>query len=288
MFHSSAISNRRPFAPSALPEIIARMGASDFRSPPPSSSLFRLVRRRALLPALTTGSPWLPRNLLVRLDADSDPGVASRACQCARDAVACWPIETIDQFTNLTISGLEYLQGQHHLFPLHLASFCAYASSTPLPEHLQGSIPGPWLAVTWAGFAPARLRGIAKPQPMAGLRAPLSTLRDVPRGNSSRMTRGQRGLLRLHCQGLSPFTPCRSPGALSDHLVGADQPRVRNREARRFRGLAVDKQFEFRGLFYWYIAGFRAFEDFVLSAPRCCCGPYDASLTAREEFRYAG
>ena len=65
----------------------------------------------------------------------------------------------------LVISGLEYLQGQHHLFPLHLASFCAYASSAPLPEHLQGSIPGPWLAVTWAGFAPARLRGIAKPLP---------------------------------------------------------------------------------------------------------------------------
>jgi hypothetical protein len=39
---------------------------------------------------------------------------------------------------------------------LHLASFCAYASSTPLPECLQGSIPGPSLAVSWAGFAPAR------------------------------------------------------------------------------------------------------------------------------------
>jgi hypothetical protein len=166
MFPLSAIPDRRPFAPSALPEFIARMGASDFRSPPPSSSLFRLVRRRALLPAPTIGSPWLPRTLVVRLDADSDPGVAPRACQFARDAVVCWPIETIDQFTNLTISGLEYLQGQHHLFPLHLASFCAYASSTPLPEHLQGSIPGPWLAVTWAGFAPARLRGIAKPQPL--------------------------------------------------------------------------------------------------------------------------
>jgi hypothetical protein len=182
MFPSSAISNRRPFAPSALPEILARMGASDFRSSPPSSSLFTLVRRCALLPAPTIGSPWLPRTLVVRLDADSDPGVASRACQCARDAVACWSIETIGHFTNLAISGLEYLQGQHHLFPLHLASFCAYASSAPLPEHLQGSIPGPWLAVAWTGFAPARLRGIAKPQPMAGLHVPLPTLRRHPRG----------------------------------------------------------------------------------------------------------
>jgi hypothetical protein len=141
------------------------MGASDFRSPLPSSSLFRLVRRCALLPAPTIGSPWLPRTLVVRLDAVFDPGVAPRASRCARDAVACWSEETIGQHTNASISGLNYLQGQHYLGPLHLASFCAYASSTPLPECLQGSIPGPWLAVTWAGFAPARLRGIAKPRP---------------------------------------------------------------------------------------------------------------------------
>jgi len=141
------------------------MGASDFRSSPPSFSLFRLVRRCALLPAPTIGSPWLPRTLVVRLDAVFDPGVAPRACQCARDAVACWSEETIGQHTNASISGLNYLQGQHYLCPLHLASFRAYASSSPLPECLQGSIPGPWLAVTWAGFTPARLRGIAKPRP---------------------------------------------------------------------------------------------------------------------------
>jgi hypothetical protein len=165
MFPLSAIPDRRPFAPSALPEFIARMGASDFRSPPPSSSLFRLVRGCALLPAPTIGSPGLPRTLVVRLDAVFDPGVATRACQCARDAVACWFGETIGRYTNASLSGLNYLQGQHPLCPLHLASFRAYASSTPLPKCLQGSIPGPWLAVTWAGFAPARLRGIAKPQP---------------------------------------------------------------------------------------------------------------------------
>jgi hypothetical protein len=164
MFPLPVISDRRPFAPSALPELIARMGASDFRSPPPSSSLIRLVRRCALLLAPTTGSPWLPRTLVVRLDADSDPGVAAHACQCARVTVACWLCETISQYTDVHF-GTRNLQGQHDLFPLHLASFCAYASSIPLPEHLQGSIPGPWLVVTWTGFAPARLRGIAKPQP---------------------------------------------------------------------------------------------------------------------------
>ena len=33
------------------------------------------------------------------------------------------------------------------------------------PSHLQGSIPGPWLAATGAGFTPARICSIAQPQP---------------------------------------------------------------------------------------------------------------------------
>ncbi len=42
------------------------------------------------------------------------------------------------------------------------------------------------------------------------LYAPLSTLRVLPRGSISRMTRGQCGSLLLHCDGLSPSTSCRS------------------------------------------------------------------------------
>ena len=42
---------------------------------------------------------------------------------------------------------------------------------------------------------------------MAGLQAPLSTLRLAPR-DVLRMTRGQSGLLFLYCCGLSPFTLC--------------------------------------------------------------------------------
>ena len=53
---------------------------------------------------------------------------------------------------------------------------------------------------------------------MAGLYAPLSTLRSHPRGGL-RTDRGRRGLLFLHRSGLSPHTPCRSPGALT--LAGA-------------------------------------------------------------------
>jgi hypothetical protein len=48
---------------------------------------------------------------------------------------------------------------------------------------------------------------------MAGLHAPLSTLRHTPHG-VPRMTRGQCDSLGLHCIGLPPTTPCRSPGAL--------------------------------------------------------------------------
>src|SRR4051794_27474066 len=47
---------------------------------------------------------------------------------------------------------------------------------------------------------------------MAGLHAPLSTLHERPH-DRPRMTRGQCGSLLLHCDGLAPSTPCRSPGA---------------------------------------------------------------------------
>src|SRR5438034_7694369 len=47
---------------------------------------------------------------------------------------------------------------------------------------------------------------------MAGLCAPLSTLRRGPHGHL-RMTRGRCGSLLLHRKGLAPSTPCRSPGA---------------------------------------------------------------------------
>src|SRR5258706_13317435 len=49
---------------------------------------------------------------------------------------------------------------------------------------------------------------------MAGLYASLPTLRSHPRGGL-RTDRGRRGLLLLHRSGLSPHTPCQSPGALT-------------------------------------------------------------------------
>src|SRR6266849_9947573 len=97
---------------------------------------------------------------------------------------------------------------------------------------------------------------------MAGLHVPLSTLRVVPH-DTPRMTRGQCGLLRLHCQGLSPFTPCRSPGALLNHLIGAQQQRLRDREAEGLGDLEVDHQLELGRLFDRQVTWFCALEDLV-------------------------
>src|SRR3954447_1561283 len=53
---------------------------------------------------------------------------------------------------------------------------------------------------------------------MAGLHDPLPTLRRYPRG-CRRTARGRCGSLFLHRSGLSPPTPCQSPGALPRFLL---------------------------------------------------------------------
>lgn len=57
---------------------------------------------------------------------------------------------------------------------------------------------------------------------MAGLCAPLPTLRDCPRAQA-RTARGRRGSLLLHRNGLPPPTLCRSPGA-PPRLQGGPNP----------------------------------------------------------------
>ena len=82
---------------------------------------------------------------------------------------------------------------------------------------------------------------------MAGLCAPLSTLRRCPRGHL-RMTRGRCGSLLLHRDGLAPSTPCRSPGALRStpinghresgrHVSKVPQPDSSVRQVRTFPDL---------------------------------------------------
>src|SRR5260370_11119408 len=66
---------------------------------------------------------------------------------------------------------------------------------------------------------------------MAGLCAPLSTLRRIPRGQL-RMTRVRCGSLLLHRKRLALSTPCRSPGA--SQMSSALPPRTDIDLARRF------------------------------------------------------
>jgi hypothetical protein len=93
--------------------------------------------------------------------------------------------------------------------------------------HMPGSLttPGrPALAMTRSDVLPSTICTVSAPKiglfrgSMAGLCAPLSTLRRDPRG-PLRMTWGRCGSLLLHRKGLSPSTPCRSPGA--SHILSA-------------------------------------------------------------------
>src|SRR5471030_1083352 len=75
------------------------------------------------------------------------------------------------------------------------------------------------LAVTRRSVLPSRLVTLSAPEicgfrgSMASLHDPLPTLRPAPRG-TTRTARGRCDTLGLHRKGLSPPTPCRSPGAL--------------------------------------------------------------------------
>jgi hypothetical protein len=162
MYPLFVVSNRRPLAPAALPAFIASMGASDFPPLPLPSSLFRLVGECAGAPV--AGSPGLLPILIVKLGAAFDPGWAWPACLGTGHTVACWRLETIGPFQSGHF-GTPHLHGRRYPLPLLLACFRAYASSALLPACLQGSIPGPWRAVTGTGFPPVRIGSIAQPQP---------------------------------------------------------------------------------------------------------------------------
>ena len=127
------------------------------------SSLFRLVGKCAGS-APPMGSPGLLPILVVRLDAVFDPGWTWSARLDTDHVVACWRLETIGPFLRGHF-GTQHLHGRLYPLPLLLACFRAYASSARLPVRLQGSIPGPWLAVTGTGFTPAGICGMAQPQP---------------------------------------------------------------------------------------------------------------------------
>ena len=162
MFPLNIILNRLPFAPAALPAFIATMGISDFPAPPLPSSLFRLVGKCA-----STRRYWDLLGYRIFLISGSnrpyDPGWIPLTRHDVRGIVACWCLKTIGPFQN-GLFGTLHLHGRLYPLPLLLACFRTYASSNLLPAYLQGSIPGLWLAVTGAGFTPARICDIAQPQ----------------------------------------------------------------------------------------------------------------------------
>ena len=92
-----------------------------------------------------------------------DPGWIPLTRHDVRGIVACWCLKTIGPFQS-GLFGTLHLHGRLYPLPLLLACFRTYASSNLLPAYLQGSIPGLWLAVTGAGFTPARICDIAQPQ----------------------------------------------------------------------------------------------------------------------------
>ncbi len=149
MFRYFVILNRRPLAPSALPEFIATMDVSDSRSTMPDSSLVRLVLRCHPLGRRCTGSPWLPCSLNVRLELVSDPGVFERTCHDARPNIACGRREKPSALPNYRIFEAQSIQGQPHLLPLVLACSPGYASTDRLPDPPQAWIPSPRLRATW-------------------------------------------------------------------------------------------------------------------------------------------
>jgi hypothetical protein len=183
------------FAPPALPGFIATMGGSDFQPAPSASSLFTLVRGYALPCAPMTGSPWLPHVLNVRLDTASDPGEHPSVSPC-RPLGCCLLVGQAHRHSPNDFFGAPHLQGRHHPLPLHLACFRAYASTGPLPRRLQGSIPGSWLAITRAGFSPARMCGIAKPLLARILSASEQSCAPTPQAPSTNIPQESAGFCR--------------------------------------------------------------------------------------------
>src|SRR5262245_36411568 len=56
-----------------------------------------------------------------------------------------------------------------------------------------------------------------------------------------------------------------------NHLVGAQQNRLRDREAKRGRRLQIDYQLELGRLLYWQIGGFGTLENLIHEI--CCSAP---------------
>ncbi len=115
------------------------------------------------------------------------------------------------------------------------------------PPYLLGSLTAPGRSATRrdaadrVAFRPGNTLG-TREQALTRLhgqpaRSPLPTLRPAPRG-TCRTARGQCDPLRLlHCRGLPPPAPCRSPGALPAASPSFEEPRIEAAGIRPLRQL---------------------------------------------------
>ena len=164
MFPLTVILNRLPFAPAALPAFIATIGISDFlryrflpRCLGLSGSALKQISANEWISWVTAYSQYQTRNgLRSRVETTDSP--------CVTVVLLLAGVLKPSALSNRGFFGTQHLHGRHYPLPLFLACFRTYASSNLLPSYLQGSILGLWLAVTEAGFPPARICDIAQSQ----------------------------------------------------------------------------------------------------------------------------
>lgn len=149
MSHYFVILNRRAFTPSALPEFIVTMRASDSHYTISDSSLVRFVIR---MQPSRAALQWVSLvTMLSQCQTRTWLRSRERPNWLAIDAsldVACGCSETLGH-SNHRIFGTQSIQGQLHLLPLALVYSPDYASTSWLPTSPQAWIPSPWLRVTW-------------------------------------------------------------------------------------------------------------------------------------------
>ena len=218
------------------------MDGSDFRAPPPASSLLplsagaRLPRTDARISLVTPCSPCQARHGLGPRGVGVPLTLTRHALLPARG--------TNPSALSNGIFGAPHLQGRHNPLPLHLACFRAYASTRLLPAAPQGSILGSRLTITQAGLSPARTRGLARPHsPPFALRSATTLVpRFAPLRATATSRRAPKGAVGLRhgppSNGLTAYRMrLHLASAASGHRDFAPLPRRPDARADAYRGL---------------------------------------------------
>ncbi len=232
------------------------MDGSDFRAPPPASSLLhlsagaRLPRTDARISLVTTCSPCQARHGLGPRGVGVPLTLTRHALLPARG--------TNPSALSNGIFGAPHLQGRHNPLPLHLACFRAYASTRLLPAAPQGSILGSRLTITQAGLSPARTRGLARPHsPPFALRSATTLVpRFAPLRATATSRRAPKGAVGLRhgppSNGLTAYRMrLHLASAASGHRDFAPLPRRPDARADAYRGLPAFASLSMAGSGSW-------------------------------------